>query len=286
MTTVLSFDCGVNNLAWCLYDVTNDVILDWQVKSLQKNIKRDLLCEHVISKLDEWGFNTIADLLPMSYERNAYLHVVIENQPYRNAACKIIEVTLQSYFVMRGKMNDGYGINVKNVCTISPRDKLQGHAGGARKPFKKGAKGYKLRKERGIDVVDALPCLDKSTRWKEYFDGLKKQDDAADSLLQALAYASSIQQCKSFENVVEDNCETRIIAKKPTKSTELTDANCKWLLKQILYPRTRKLRIGAFQRLSSEIEHHKNPGLKQKMTELEKTHGGVNDVLRYLGLIR
>lgn len=273
MVLILSFDCGVINLAWCLYDAKTDTIIDWQVKSLQKNVKRDNLCEHLIDKLDDWGFDTLLNLKNQSDE----MHVVIENQPFRNAACKIIEVTLQSYFVMRAKRNDKYPVRVKEICSISPRVKLRGHSGGDIK-LRKGAKGYKGRKERGVQVIADLDCIKKSQEWQCYFSQLKKQDDAADAILQAIGYKED-----SVNKTRKASCD-KIIARKPIKSKDLSEANCKWMLKQILYPKNRKKQVGSFERIQLEVD--KSSDLKKAVDVLMTDHGNLESVLSYLGLIR
>lgn len=252
---VLSFDCGIINLAWCLYDNSSKVILDWKVICVQRS---SAVCatEALLKKMDLF-------VLPL-IKQHKNVHVVIEQQPYRNAACKSVELALKSYFVIRG-MIDTNG-HVAAIKIYKPKYKLAGIK------VQKGKKGYDDRKAKSIELVSALAVV-KSSKWNTFLADLKKKDDVCDALLQALSYC---------ERSVSDNAasdQPAIRARKPVSLENLTKAGCKYLLRQLLYPRLKKQRVGALQRLPTEV--NSQPHLKKAVI----THfGSLDDALVLTGL--
>lgn len=84
---VLSFDVGIVNLAYCLFDTSSLKILYWEVIKLE-NIK-----DH--SKLH---VNLITELDNRKYLLENTDVVLIEKQPSFNPKMRIIASCLQSYF--------------------------------------------------------------------------------------------------------------------------------------------------------------------------------------------
>ncbi len=262
---VLSFDCGTQNLSWCLYDAHCKSIVDWQLQDIT-HPSTMTMNEFLFRKLDEWGFKDISKLTAATDR----MHVVIEKQPFRNAICKNIEAALMNYFIIRGKVDIEKKHSLNKVCTYNPKHKLAGQK------IAKGKKAYAERKQRSVDLVKNLDAV-KNTSWNEYLQGLKKKDDACDALLQAIAYCQ--QNPRDLQ--IEDNHGKRIIARQPkTSDATLTPANCKFFLKQLLYPRLKKQRTTALERLPTEVA--KNPRLRQAIADNFKS---LDDSLRVLNLL-
>lgn len=259
---IISFDCGVSNLAWCMYDSVDDKINDWQVRDIRPPGKQHSK-EHLIRSLDEWGFRNIDALCGGSDE----LHVVIEKQPCKNSVCKGIESTLENYFIIRGMVDCSTDISIKRVCVFNAKHKLAGEK------IVRGKKAYRERKQRSVDLASQLDCV-KRTPWSEYLANLNKQDDACDALLQAKAYCN-INYEKRYS--MDDKA---IIARKPKDMKDLSPAGCKYILKQMLYPRLRKQRAGALERLPTAVAD--NDALS---TAVNRHFEDLDDALRKLRLI-
>ena len=260
---IISFDCGTQNLSWCLYDSDQKSIIDWQLQDITHPLG-STMNEFLFKKLDSWGFKDITRLTSDGQK----VHVVIEKQPYRNAVCKNIEAALLNYFILRGKVDIDKKYAVHKVCTFNPKKKLAGQK------IAKGKKAYAERKQRSIDLVEEIDAV-KTTKWSTYLKSLKKKDDVCDALLQAVAYCG---QTPDDLNKAEIK---RIIARKPKENCkDLTPANIKYLLKQLLYPRLKKQRVGALQRLPANLEQNKD--LKSAITS---RYPSLDSALQSLGLI-
>lgn len=260
---VVSFDCGTQNLSWCVYDADAKTIVDWQLQDIT-HPPAISMNEHLFRKLDEWGFQDISTLTAGADK----VHIVIEKQPFRNAICKNIEAALHNYFIIRGKVDCPKKVALNRVCTYNPKHKLAGQK------IVKGKKAYAERKQRSITLVEQLECV-QNTKWQDYLKKLSKKDDVCDSLLQAIAYCKQ----KPAEMEIQDSV-TAVIARKPKDGQELTTANCKYLLKQLLYPRLKKQRIGALERLPGNVD--KNPKLKEV---IKSNYKNLDDALKTLRLI-
>lgn len=259
---IISFDCGITNLAWCVYDNDTDRIIDWQVKNI-KLPERQHLKEHLIRSLDQLGFGDV----PALCDGNDAVHVVIERQPSKNSICKGIESTLENYFLIRGIIDRPPDSNIKRVCVFNAKHKLAGQK------IVRGKKAYRERKQRSIELASQLDCV-KHSSWSGYLQSLLKQDDACDALLQAKAY------CDLNDKERSSMTDKPIIARKPKDMHDLSPAGCKYLLKQMLYPRLRKQRAGALERLPNGVADNR------ELTEAVNRHfGDLNNALMKLRLI-
>ena len=242
---VISFDCGIENLAWCVYDVDNDNpissghIVGWKVDSIRQKSKRNiLLC--LVDYLRQQDFAQYIHGRDPTY-------ILVEKQPARSGPVKQIENALFFYFL----------IDFQSICTsckvllFNPRNKFKIQSiRETKKSICKETRTYAQRKSFAVSTVSSMSLV-KDTQWNDFLQNLKKKDDACDALIQAIAFTEEHRlYCQS--NGTDDSESEVIRARKPVKlipkaqsppyEKGYTKANCKHLLKQILYPRARKER--------------------------------------------
>jgi len=202
---VLSFDVGIKNLAYCLYDKDAAKIEAWEVYGVDPATTRDFekLCPEVMRTLEER--RSVFDAADV---------VVVERQPGKNRKMKIVETYLHAYFVLRGKV----------VVLYSPSNKLRGEDAGMH-----GTSKYHLRKKKSVHLVDDL--LEAGSEFAALFAASKKKDDLSDCLLQAIAF------CKEPGNTAVKE-ERQVRARKPTAAQErkkrYSKANIKYLIEGIV----------------------------------------------------
>jgi hypothetical protein len=153
--SILSFDVGIKNLAYCVIDSETFEIVSWNVCEIPTDLEKQL------AFLDECEFWKVP-----------FQTVIIEKQPARNVKMRIVENTLNVYFQLK---------KVDKVSTYSSKHKL-----GALGKSTRGKTNYTLRKKYGVVMCKAFL---KGSSYEPFFDKHKKKDDLADCLLQALAYA-------------------------------------------------------------------------------------------------
>jgi hypothetical protein len=155
---ILSFDVGLKNLAYCVYETSEDKILTWSVDE----IKGCEITRAMVKHLD--SLNLECDT------------ILIEKQPTRNNKMRIIENLIHVYYVIKSPE--------KKIVVYSPKHKL------GKETFK-GAKMYRERKKLGINRCNSY-LLQNKAEWIDFFSKSKKKDDLADSLLQALSYCNRL----------------------------------------------------------------------------------------------
>ena len=211
--SILSFDVGMKNLAFCILEETT--IKSWNVSEIKYTTNQSL-CEAIVTHLDTW---------PHLLECQT---VLIEKQPSRNNKMRIIEALLNAYFVINGTKNENS--NIKRVLVYSAKYKLGNNT-------MKGKTNYNERKK--LSVARCKKFLEKTIQEKTFtdmFEESKKKDDLADTLLQALAY----NKHSIFETLQDvDSSETKVISRKPTDKQERTGnysrSNIKYFLQSDVY---------------------------------------------------
>lgn len=222
---ILSIDCGIKNLAYCLYNTETKEIEEWHVVNISPYPESDKTPEH----------SYIPELCVTFFETNKHLlecdTVIIEKQPPRNAKMRVTEGSIYTYFILRGRL-DGM---ITKVETYSPKHKLKGALGIT------GKSAYSKRKKLAIQkVTEILQSQNESipenepNKWLRYFCEHKKRDDLADTYLMLLAYIN--HQALSSENVATSTTTNiRILAKKPKETIKITDytlGNIKYVLRE------------------------------------------------------
>ena len=202
---LLGIDCGVKNLAYCIYDTETKTIEKWDVIDVSE--KLTYIPDMCITYLEKH-----TDLLDCD-------KVLIEKQPPRNGKMRVMEASLYCYFTLRGKIDESKQIT--SVETYSAKHKLGGMLGLS------GIKSYGARKKAAIKKVTDL--LSDNETWLRYFCEHKKRDDLADSWLMILAYITQ-QDDKATHEATK-----RILAKKPQESVKIEDytpGNLKYVLRE------------------------------------------------------
>jgi hypothetical protein len=191
MVKILSFDVGIKNLAYCVFESDTSKILNWgildlngegfsaKVPSGNKNIAKAANDIHIqlIKQLDSQPFMLETD------------YVVVEKQPSFNPKMRIIGGCLQSYFYIRGIV-DRVERPIKGIEFFSPKHKLKCYTGPELVLKSKVKSKYAQTKKMGIMIAqEKLEEFDEQPKFKEQFEKSKKKDDLADCYLQAITYS-------------------------------------------------------------------------------------------------
>ena len=270
---ILSIDCGIKNLAYCLYNTETKQIEKWEVANISPYLESDKSPEHCyIPELCVAFFDTHKHLLECDT-------VIIEKQPPRNAKMRVTESSIYTYFLIRGKLDGG----ISKVETYSPKHKLKGILGIS------GKSAYSKRKKLAIQKVTEI--LQKETQqetepetetpdnniknWLHYFCEHKKRDDLADTYLMLLAY---LEESIQSNNKQTAEVKVRILAKKPKESLKITDyslGNLKYVLREHKTVHTTIPLLSAF------LNEENNKELLEKI--LEK-YPSIEECIRILKL--
>jgi hypothetical protein len=169
---VLSFDMGIKNLAYLILQKQEEGfdIQFWTVEDITEGCTRAK--KPTIAQCVEAMVKHLQTI-----DISGVTHVLIEQQPVgfhqrSNTMMKCLSHVVQAFFIDRG---------IEHVAFVSPKRKLKMEGC----PDTKGLKTkdrYNLHKRFAIDkTLELLP----EGKWKDWFESLKKQDDAADAFLQA-----------------------------------------------------------------------------------------------------
>ena len=222
MVKILSFDVGIINLAYCIFDSELNKIQDWGIidlkvegfsgkipSGLNKNMAKTANDIHVtlIKKLDSFPI-----LLNVDY-------VVIEKQPSFNPKMRIIGGCLQSYFYIRGIVDQH---KITSIEFFSPKHKLKCYTGPELTIESKAKSKYTQTKKMGILIAQAkLDEFDESMNFKQLFEKSKKKDDLADCYLQAITFCLfkkfKVNEIKKVQEKIETRVETKVQQKILTK---------------------------------------------------------------------
>lgn len=167
---VLSFDVGIKNLAYCLYDPATQDIISWDCI----NIGGDNF-DHTSENL----FRSLDDIF-LQHEFES-LTVLIENQPvFKAPTMKSIQIMIYSYF----KLLDVHGQCNNRVILVSATKKNK-YMKGAGYPI--APKDYKSNKKNSVKCVE--DWLEKNQKsWFSVLQHHKKKDDLCDALLQIIVH--------------------------------------------------------------------------------------------------
>ncbi len=236
MVKILSFDVGIINLAYCIFDTSSCLITNWEVielatkKSSKFSGKVPSGNESLASASNDIHINLIKalDSRPHLLETDI---VLIEKQPSFNPKMRIIGGCLQSYFYIRGVIDKGV---ISSVEFFSPKHKLKCYTGPAITLESKAKGKYAQTKKMGIAIAQIkLKEYNEPVSTIKIYENSKKKDDLSDCYLQALTYATFKKMIpvssKNVEPKVmlksEPKSETKVMLKKKLK--EYLDANIK-----------------------------------------------------------
>lgn len=208
---ILSYDVGINNLAYCLIDTNKNgpngeticnKILEWDIINIndQVDILNDFNYEEKLEecvkskttipkklKKKKPDIETIA--LGLYHYLNSHNElsnvdlVLIENQPcMKNPTMKSIQMIIFSYYILKKSNN----VNV-NVKFISAQNKLKNYKEEDYGLDMSNIKSkYTKRKKLSIAVCGEM--IKDDINMTELYKLSKKKDDLADSYLQAIYY--------------------------------------------------------------------------------------------------
>ena len=192
---ILSFDVGIVNLAYCIYDTSKLEILHWEVVNLENTKDYSKLYVSLINNLDE-----------RKHLLDNIHTVLIEKQPSFNPKMRIIAGCLQTYFYIRGVVD--LPINkIKNIKFYSPKHKLKCYDGDVPLEDLVTCKTkYSRTKKMGI-IVCEQKIRNQSINIKSIFKNTKKKDDLSDCFLQVLTYC--------YQNKLTENTNISIPNNEP-----------------------------------------------------------------------
>lgn len=172
---VLSFDVGIKNLAYCMYNTSQDAIMAWDIIDLSNNTSaRDLdsLSKALVDALDD---------LVSSRDVESW-HVLIENQPVmKNPTMKSIQMMIYTYF--RILHIHGHCVATVQFVSAMKKNSYMKSKGYMLKP-----KDYQSNKASSIECVKkCLEAKDQHTQWLAVLDAHKKKDDLCDAFLQIMS---------------------------------------------------------------------------------------------------
>ena len=209
---LLSFDVGIKNLAYCIFNTDNNSIEKWNIIDITPK-KNDNACAHMVNLLDGYEELLNCDI------------VLIEKQPSKNNKMRIVEGLLNAYFVIKGITNKDSSIS--KVIVYSAKHKLG-------KDTFRGKANYSQRKKLGVFRTHSfLKQYTQTDTFNTLFTNSKKKDDLADSLLQALSYINLDINCDTESFVKQE----KIISRKPSKKQErsrYSKCNLKWIFNEYI----------------------------------------------------
>jgi len=202
---LLSIDVGIKNLAMCLIDESNSLVLEWDVSGVPPQ-HRDGLFPSLRNHLDEkpWVLNATT--------------ILIEKQPGMNKTMKTVENFLHSYFVIKNPSAE--------TIIYDARHKVPDIAGA-------GKAMYRKRKQAAVDRCrEFIKNSEINAHWMPTFVASKKKDDLADTVLQALSYIN--RRIVGSSVSVKKTSAKKHSARKPNenqKATKYSIPNLVWLVK-------------------------------------------------------
>ena len=121
---ILSFDVGIINLAYCIFDSETNKIIHWEIINNEIGGKFN-------AKISNSGVSDLYIHLIKNLDQRPHLLdvdiVLIEKQPSFNPKMRIIAGCLQTYFYIRGVVDRTPSI--KSVEFFSPKNKLNCYTG-------------------------------------------------------------------------------------------------------------------------------------------------------------
>lgn len=225
---ILSFDVGIINLAYCIFDTSNCKIDYWDIIDLkvpQFSAKNPNGNESIAKSANDIHVTLIKELDNRKFLLNVD-YVVIEKQPSFNPKMRIIGGCLQSYFYIRGIIDSG--IPIKSIEFFSPKHKLKCYTGPELTIASKTKSKYSQTKKMGILIArEKLREFNEIDTIKNKFEVSKKQDDLADCYLQAITFSL-------FKKFISKSIQVNTFTFIETIEKELTKTQLKQQLKQYL----------------------------------------------------
>lgn len=212
---LISFDCGIKNLSYCVIHTDTKEIIDWNVidilepnkqnccicdkkstfydkqnemyycgrhkgRSVCEKIKVKTIKNYTVLDINLCLLSVLRELQTKEYFNDISLSL-IENQPQKNPKMKTLQYLLFSYFcfVWEEQIKE----KQKKILFYSAKNKLKGKDTSKYEcPYKDP---YKKRKFFSVKITEELV---ETTHFYDFFLKHSKKDDLADCYLQALSY--------------------------------------------------------------------------------------------------
>ena len=196
MTTILSFDIGIFNLAFANVTINpiiettenkekalNTVINDWGILCLKSHDDPKKMDLNVISR-------KLIELLNDKFGNVNFQTVLIENQPcMKNPTMKSIQMILYTFFVMHSYL-EGRTIDIKFV-SASNKLKVKHKTDVSHITTKsKYLQNKKFVVEYAKNYLELTRNINE--KWIDLFNKEKKKDDWADAYCQAIHFIESL----------------------------------------------------------------------------------------------
>lgn len=181
---ILSFDIGIKNLSYAIFDYKDKSIKDWKIVCLTEN-----LTEKKKNSIDQLTPILLKKLMEMDVEH--ITHVLIENQPVmKNPVMKSIQMIIYAYF---HHCNILYQKNI-HIKLISAMNKLKcGIDIEYPESITNHKSKYMQKKKKAIHLCEHIlfsneNIITPDINFQSLFKNSKKKDDLADSLLYCIYY--------------------------------------------------------------------------------------------------
>lgn len=181
---ILSFDIGIKNLSYAIFDYKDKSIKDWKIVCLTEN-----LTEKKKNSIDQLTPILLKKLMEIDVEH--ITHVLIENQPVmKNPVMKSIQMIIYAYF---HHYNILYQKNI-HIKLISAMNKLKcGIDIEYPESITSQKNKYMQKKKKAIHLCEHILFSEENiitpdTNFQSLFKNSKKKDDLADSLLYCIYY--------------------------------------------------------------------------------------------------
>lgn len=208
---ILSVDVGLINMGMCIYEPQTCTIHEWELLNVRCSSNA---CHNLVEILKRKG--TMFEDVQI---------VLIERQSKRSCRLQHMQSYLEMYFTLQQKQ----------VIIYSPVLKLLGTGMEC-----KGKNNYTQRKKAAIHLTNEfLRDHPQDARHHKMFASLKKKDDAADSLMQVLAYVKTPDPNKLLNPVKP--CLPRKPTEKQILNGKMSKNNIKWLLIHRFIPQAGKI---------------------------------------------
>jgi hypothetical protein len=205
-TRYVSFDIGIKNLGYCVMSISDCNTLeieDWNIINLSDEVQKGKVVQTIVAPL----LQRLHDVFIAPFDGDGdgdgdgeilYHHILVENQPVNmNPTMKSIQMIVYTFF-NHHKVFGSVGIG--EVSMVNAAGKLgvgklipQEDKGPDVVDAEALPKGYKRTKKLGVAYASHLISCNSVIVPDVLLKGFllsKKKDDLADSLIQAVAWAS------------------------------------------------------------------------------------------------